>query len=68
MTWIDNTLVSPARSLFTVFPDGRLEIRGDGWDRRRRGDPPLADRPRVCRLDNEAQARRVAEMVVEMTT
>jgi len=66
--WVDNVLVAPDGSLFTVFPDGTLEIRGKGWERRRRGDPPMADRPRVCKLDNEPRARRIAEMVVEMTT
>ena len=64
MTWVDNTLVAPDKSLFTVLEDGTLEIRGKGWERRKKGDPPGADRPRICRLGDPQRARRIAEMVV----
>ncbi len=69
VTWIDNVLATDRGDLFTVLPDGTLEIRGKCWDRRRRkGESPDSDRPRVCRFENEMQARKVAELVAEITT
>ena len=67
MKWSGNTLVS-GRDLFTVHKDGTLEIRGPGWEgKKRKGDTDMTDRPRVCRLGNEQYARLIAEMVADMT-
>ena len=68
MPWLDNIFVARDGSLFTVLDDGTVEIRGPGWSRRRkRGDPPGADRPRICKLGSVARARRIVEMVNEIT-
>lgn len=63
-TWVNNVFVH-GKELFTVFPDGTLEIRGPGWDgRKRKGDTEMTDRPRVCKLDSEEEARRIVELIV----
>lgn len=68
MTWVDNILLVNDGSMFTVLPDGTLELRGPGWEgRRRRGQPPGADNPRICRLGSESAARRIAELVARIT-
>jgi hypothetical protein len=60
--------VAPDRTIFTVYDDGTLEIRGKGWDRlRRRRQPPGADNPRVCRLLDVERAKRIAAMVARMS-
>ena len=64
--WVGNVLVAPDKSLFTVFDDGTLEIRGIGWDRRRKKrEHSETDRPRICKLDSKEQAMAVAELIVE---
>ena len=47
MKWIGNTLILSDRSLLTV-KDGNLELRGEGWDRRKKGDTENTDLVRVC--------------------
>lgn len=65
-SWYDNILVN-GKDLYTVLPDGTLEIRGPGWDRRRRrGDTPMTDRSRVCRCGSPEKAKRIAELVVQL--
>ena len=67
MPWLENNFVAPDGSIFTVLSDGTVEIRGPGWDgRRRKGQPPGADNPRVCHLGSEATARRIVQMVADM--
>ena len=62
-TWLGDTLVCVDGSLFTVR-GCVLELRGPGWERRRRkADPPNADLARICRFDSELQARQIAELL-----
>jgi hypothetical protein len=64
--WAEETLVLNDGSLFTVR-DGNLELRGRGWERRRRkGDTGGTDRARICRFGDDGMARKIAEMVAEM--
>ena len=64
MPWIDNVFVSEDHSLLTVYPDGTLEIRGPNWDRRKRkGETKNTDCPRICKFDNETQARYIVELI-----
>ena len=66
MIWADNVLVCDDGTLITQLGPV-LEIRGKGWEgRKRKGDTPLTDRPRVCKLQTEQQARKVAEMVAQI--
>lgn len=68
MPWVDNIFVAPDRSMFTVRPNGDVEIRGPGWDmKKRRGDTPMTDRPRLCKLGSVERARRIVEMIVDIT-
>ena len=54
-------------SLFTVNSDGNLELRGDGWERRRKkGDTENTDLVRVCKFGDDAMARQIAERVGEL--
>lgn len=64
--WLDNVFVSFRRDMFTVLPDGKLEIRGNGWTKWKKGDHRGTDRVRVCRLANEQQARRIVELIAKM--
>lgn len=67
MPWADNdNFVAPDRSIFTLRKGGIVEMRGPGWDQRKRGDPPLADRPRILKLWSKRRARRILNMVIEM--
>jgi hypothetical protein len=64
--WIGNTLVLSDGSLFTVN-DGNLELRGKGWERRRKkGDTENTDLARICRFGDDSMAREIAEMVAGM--
>ena len=64
--WLDNSLIS-GKSIFTVLPDGTLEIRGPGWEhRKRKGDTINTDRPRICHLGSEEAAKRMAEILANM--
>lgn len=61
MEWIDDCAVVPdpdvaGYTLFTVLPDGTLEIRGPEWKKRRT----------YPRLQSEEQARRVAERLSQL--
>ena len=59
-------MVGHDRSLYTVKSGGVLEIRGEGWDlRRRKGDTENTDRPRVCKFESVKIAKRIAELVDE---
>jgi hypothetical protein len=61
--WLDNVLVCEDGTLITQI-GSVLEIRGEGWEgRKRKGDTPMTDRPRVCKLETDWQARKVAELV-----
>ena len=61
--WVDNCLVS-GRDIFTVLPDGTLEIRGPGWEgRKRKGDTPNTDRPRLCKFSSVEEAKRMADII-----
>lgn len=64
MKWVDNILVATDGTLFTVLPSGTLEIRGEGWGRRRKHTGE--DRVRVCRLGDEDLARSIAEEVASL--
>jgi len=65
MKWMDNVLICDDGTLITVI-DSRLEIRGHCWEgRKRKGDTPLSDRPRIAKLATPEQARSVAELVAE---
>ncbi len=60
--------VAPDRTMFTVFANGKLEIRGTGWDRRRTGkEPPGTDKPRNCQLGTSARAKKIANLVAQQT-
>lgn len=66
--WIENVCIA-GRDLFTVFPDGTLEIRGPGWDhKRRKGDTDMTDRPRICKLGTEERARKIVELIIAMSS
>lgn len=61
--WIDNVLACDDGTLITQIGP-RLEIRGRGWEgRKRKGDTHLTDRPRICQLETDWQARKVAELI-----
>ena len=61
--WIDNVLVCPDGTLITL-KGSNLEIRGEGWEgRRRKGDTPNTDRPRICKFEDPNEARTIAELV-----
>jgi hypothetical protein len=61
--WIDNVLVCEDGTLITQS-GSVLEIRGKGWEgRKRKGDTPMTDRPRVCQLETDWQARKVADLI-----
>lgn len=67
MKWIDNVLVFADGGLATVLPTGALELRGEGWERRKRkGDNPGTDRARVCRFESERQARDIASRIASI--
>ncbi len=61
--WIDNVLVAPNGDLYTVLPNGTLEIRGKGWGRSNKKNPGR-DVVRVCPIGNVNSARQVAEYIV----
>jgi hypothetical protein len=64
--WVDNVLVCGDGTMITQL-GSVLEIRGDQWEgRKRKGDTPLTDRPRVCRLGSDDQARNVAELIDDL--
>jgi hypothetical protein len=68
MEWAGNTLVAEDRSLFTVLDDGTLEIRGDGWDRKRKKkEHPDTDRPRVLKFKNKKIAVQMAEAIARFS-
>lgn len=61
--WIDNVLVCDDGTMITQLGNV-LEIRGKGWEgRKRKGDTPLTNRPRVCQLETDWQARKVADLI-----
>jgi hypothetical protein len=63
--WCEDTLVSK-HGLFTLR-ESNLEIRGDGWEgRKRKGDTPMTDRPRICRFDTPEDAKNIAERVIDL--
>lgn len=63
MDWVDNVLVLADGSLFTVV-GSNLELRGKGWERRRKkGESIDSDRPRICQFSSEQEAREMAEAV-----
>ena len=64
--WMDNVFVSFKKDIFTVLPDGTLEIRGKSWTKWKKGDHPGTDRVRRCRLANEQQARNVVEIIAKL--
>lgn len=70
VTWSDNTLVvieaNGRSSLLTCFAD-RIEIRGDGWDKRRTKRNPFPD-GRVVKADSLQHARSLAEAVAQRLT
>jgi hypothetical protein len=71
MPWLDNTFVAPDRSIFNVLPNGDVEVSGPGWIRRRKNEPPWSaggpDRCRLLKLGSVERARRIVEMVNEIT-
>jgi hypothetical protein len=62
MKWCGNTLILSDHSLLTVR-DGNLELRGEGWVRRKKGDTENTDLVRVCKFGDNTMARRIAKMV-----
>jgi len=74
--WKDDVLVAEDSDretvLFSVLPNGNLEIRGGGFDKKytksmeRLGLPRNGDRPRVCKLGSVETAREIAEMVANL--
>lgn len=55
--WTGDVLVARDGTLMTVYPNGVLELRGKGWEgRKRKGDTPNTDRPRD--IDRDVTAAR----------
>jgi len=66
MKRVGDTIVCVDRTLLTIRENGDLEIRGVGWEGRRKGDTPMTDRPRVCRFGCRNRAEQIAEMLAGM--
>lgn len=70
-TWCGNTLVAFNKDLFTLRPNGILEIRGTGWGPTRRNGNKRklndgSDLVRTYNLRSAARAKRVAEFIVQL--
>jgi hypothetical protein len=75
--WVEDTFVTFERDLFTVTPEGNLELRGNGWGPTRRGHGPkverrkkrtgeFSDEVRVCKFGSVKRARRMAEVLAKL--
>lgn len=67
--WAGDSLVSSLGDIYTITPEGNLEIRGKGWGptiRSRKRDP--YDRVSICKFGSKERAKAIAEMTAILTS
>ncbi len=58
--------VAPDKTIFTIFENGNLEIRGKNWKNRIK-QRKTEDQFRLCKLTNPEATKEISEKITELS-